>query len=33
VMSRRLLRKRHPGVAMQDLFYKCRSRIVHAVKP
>lgn len=33
VMSRRLLRKRHPGVAMQDLYYKCRSRIVHSLKP
>ena len=33
LMSRRLLRKRHPGIAMQDFYYKCRSRIVHALKP
>ncbi|MBW6504807.1 glycosyltransferase [bacterium] len=31
VMSRRLLRKRHPSVALKDFCDKCRSRVLHAL--
>jgi len=33
VLSRRLLRKRHPSVALRDFYEKCRSRVLHAVRP
>lgn len=33
ILSRRLLRKRHPAVALQDFYGKCRSRILHAFIP
>lgn len=33
LLSRRLLRKRHPTVALQDFYEKCRLRILHALRP
>ena len=32
VMSRRLLRKRNPSVALEDFYGKCRSKVLHALK-
>lgn len=32
VLSRRLLRKRHPIIAIEGFYEKCRSRLLHALK-
>jgi hypothetical protein len=32
LLSRRLLRKRYPVIAIQDFYEKCRSRVLHALK-
>ena len=31
ILSRRELRKRHPSVALQHLYEKCRLKLLHAV--
>jgi hypothetical protein len=31
VMSRRLLRIRHPSVALMDIYEKCRAGVVNAL--
>lgn len=33
ILSRHLLRKRHPAVALHDLYEKCRLRILHTLRP
>lgn len=32
LLSRRLLRKRHPLIAIQDFYEKCRSRVLHTLQ-